>query len=270
MKCAIIGLIRGYDFWFQYKTLIKRNALIHKHFNHKYNYPVILFHEGNIKLKHQKKLQALSPNISFIEITDFHDLPYVRHTFLTRIFRILLKKCFNISFPDSLNGYKNMCTFYTYKLFNYLKDYDYYWRLDDDSFLMEPITYNPFEHLKQHNAVYGYLKTQDDAHQLTKTKLLPFLNNYIQNNNLTINPELISCTNYYNNFHLSKVSFWQQPEIQHFFKALIKENGIALYRWGDSTIQANILRMFANQKAIIKLPDIHYFHASHHVEVKTN
>ena len=56
MKCAIVGLIRGYDWWFRYKTLIKRNNLIHKHFNYKYNYPLILFHEGNITKKHQEKL----------------------------------------------------------------------------------------------------------------------------------------------------------------------------------------------------------------------
>ena len=79
MKCAIVGLVRGYDSWYRYKQLIERNDRIHRYFNYKYNYPIIIFHEGNIKKKHQHKLKSLTPNISFVEVTNFHDLPYVKH-----------------------------------------------------------------------------------------------------------------------------------------------------------------------------------------------
>ena len=66
MKAAIVGLVRGYPTIYSYSKLIKRNKLLHKNFNRRYNYPVIIFHEGNILPEHQKLMAYLTPNVTFI------------------------------------------------------------------------------------------------------------------------------------------------------------------------------------------------------------
>ena len=271
MKCAIVGLIRGYDFWFRYKLLIKRNKLIHQNFNYKYNYPLILFHEGDVKLKHQKKIKALTPNIKFVYVKDFHALPKVNYNFFKRIIRIVLKRIFKISYEDSLNGYKNMCLFYAFKIFDYVKEYDYYWRLDEDGLLINPLSYDPFVYLKRKKLVYGYLYSGDDSHQLTKNTLIPFVKNYIKENKLNIECELkdINMHNYGSNFMITSTKFWERPKLVHFLNKIVEYKGIEKYRWGDANIQALALKMFCSKDSQKKLPNFSYFHQSHNHLVET-
>ena len=271
MKCAIVGLVRGYDSWYRYKQLIERNDRIHRYFNYKYNYPIIIFHEGNIKKKHQHKLKSLTPNISFVEVTNFHDLPYVKHNIFKRIYRIALKKVCKITFPDSMNGYKNMCAFYAFKIYDYLKDFDYYWRLDEDGMLMKEISDNPFEVLKNSNAYYGYIYSGVDQHIQTLNTLMPYVKNYIKENNIKVkgNMDEINMDNYGSNFMVTELSFWKQAEVQKFLEEVKRQNGVQQYRWGDANIQALALKMFCVQEKRIKLTGFHYYHASHHQMIET-
>ena len=54
-KSVIMGLIRGHKDLKKYDdNVIKRNTLIHNNFNVRYNYPLVIFHEGNVDEGQQK------------------------------------------------------------------------------------------------------------------------------------------------------------------------------------------------------------------------
>lgn len=271
MKCAIVGLVRGYDSWYRYKQLIERNDRIHRYFNYKYNYPIIIFHEGNIKKKHQHKLKSLTPNISFVEVTNFHDLPYVKHNIFKRIYRIALKKVCKITFPDSMNGYKNMCAFYAFKIYDYLKDFDYYWRLDEDGMLMKEISDNPFEVLKNSNAYYGYIYIGLDRHKETKQTLIPLVKKYTLNRDINMHcmKTDINMNNFGSNFMITDLKFWKKKEVLDFLNFIKQQNGVQTYRWGDSNIQALAIKIFCKPDKILKLKGIEYYHESHNELVST-
>jgi len=50
---AIVCLTRGYHNLAQYDSLIERNKAIRLHINKNNQYPLIIFHEGNISEEHQ-------------------------------------------------------------------------------------------------------------------------------------------------------------------------------------------------------------------------
>ena len=65
----------------------------------------------------------------------------------------------NIKFAQNV-GYKNMCRFWGGEIFKdqTVINYDYYLRLDTDSFITEPVGYNVFEMLENENKFYAYIK----------------------------------------------------------------------------------------------------------------
>jgi len=71
------------------------------------------------------------------------------------------------------------------------------------------------------------------------------------------------CFNFYNNFHIGKVSFFLRADVQHFLQSVNATGSILTHRWGDSTIQAYAVRTFMNPTAVQLIPNISYVHGSH-------
>ncbi|CAM9793100.1 unnamed protein product, partial [Choristocarpus tenellus] len=68
---------------------------------------------------------------------------------------------------------------------------------------------------------------------------------------------------FYNNFHLSRISRWLQPDVQLYLYHIQKSEGIFEHRWGDSTIQALAVKIFFEPQTIYNIPGITYRHGSH-------
>lgn len=233
-KYAIVGLIRGHRDLKKYNSLIKRNNLLHTNFNYKYNYDVIIFHEGNINVEQQKYISeksAGSENIKFINIADS--------------WKKLEGK-----------GYNKMCRFYSETIYNYLQEYTYVLRLDDDSYINQHIDYDIFTFMEEKGYDYGYIRRKVDGHSLTSETFVPFCNNYFKKN---VKP----MHNFYNNFSLLKIEFFNKKEVRNFMNKVIKSNGIVKYRWGDSNIQAVCVKEFSSKNKIHLFDDIKYAHGSH-------
>lgn len=163
-------------------------------------------------------------------------------------------------------GYKWMCKFFTVDLYDYLRDFDYYLRIDSDN-ILSPVDYNIFEYTEQRKLEYAYVIRKLEPHQLTAESLPSFVQNYVAKCKVRIQiqqPPLGKeyIFNFYNNFHLGKVSFFNRPEVRHF---LVAANSSLLYanRWGDSTIQAYAVRIFMSPPAVQQLPNVSYHHLSH-------
>lgn len=158
-------------------------------------------------------------------------------------------------------GYKGMCLFYSSEFVNYLSGYDYAIRLDGDSVVASELFIDEFI---ESGKIYGYVRDKKDAHRETCETLPPAIKRYVLQNNVKIECQQsdINCWNFYNNFNISKVSFWKSDEYTRYMDFIHSEDGIQQHRWGDSTIQANAIRMFCKKSQIQKF-EFAYEHRSH-------
>ena len=163
-------------------------------------------------------------------------------------------------------GFKWMCKFFTVDIFEYLQDYTYYLRVDSDN-ILSPLSYDIFKWTETNNVEYGYVLRKLEPHQLTVNTLPTFIQKYLQRcpvRRHILEPPLTRdfVFNFYNNFHLGKVSFFNRPDVRHF---LVATNSSHLHanRWGDSTIQAYAIRIFMNRSSLCEIPNITYHHMSH-------
>ncbi|MDD2921952.1 MAG: hypothetical protein PHQ36_06665 [Anaerolineales bacterium] len=252
MKAAIVGLIRGHENIDGYSKLIHRNRLIHRNFNKRFNYPIILFHEGNILPAHQRVISKITPNVLFVDISGkaFIAPPGVQA---------------DAGGGRSGIGYKHMCRFYVMQIYEFVKDFEYILRLDDDSFLESPIKYDIFKRMKERDFIYGFVHKEYDYHEQTVATLPAFTLEYIKNKNVKTKCPLtaIDAEYYYSNFTLTQTAFWNTPEVQDYLRAVDESLGIYQFRWGDHVIQTLALKMFGEPEKIHYFQDFRYSHQSH-------
>jgi Glycolipid 2-alpha-mannosyltransferase len=164
-------------------------------------------------------------------------------------------------------GYKYMCKFFAVDVYEYLKnDYDYYMRCDTDCYLQE-LNYDILQWSVDNNVGYGFAMRKIEAHKETRVNLPFWTEKYMRKCDLrptaVMDVPLSTCFNFYNNFHIGNVAFFNRPDVQHFLLAVNKSGHILSSRWGDSTIQAYAVRLFMNPAAIVQVPEFSYIHGSH-------
>jgi len=250
-NAVIIYLSRKQDI----NDLKKNLRQLHKYFNKNYKYPIIIFHddlsEGDEKIFLKKYSNIKFEYIKF-EIPSWID------------------KNKSIFSPKHI-GYKNMCRFFSGELFKHkaIKKYDWYWRLDSDSFFHSYINYDIFKFMKKKNYVYGYL-----GENLIKDKpnvvkgLWDLTKKYIMDNNIqpTYLYEYLDNDGnwdrslYYTNFEISNLDFWRSNEYMKYFNTIDKNGGIYYHRWGDHVIHFLALSMFVDKNKIYCFKDIDYSH----------
>jgi len=127
--------------------------------------------------------------------------------------------------------------------------------------------------VEKNNVEYGYALRKLEAHGPTKQTLPLWTQKYINRCDITpralMDKALSVCFNFYNNFHIGKVSFFRRPDVRHFLLAVNASGHILSDRWGDSTIQAYAVRIFMNPERIQMLPNFTYVHGSHDKTVST-
>ena len=164
-------------------------------------------------------------------------------------------------------GYKYMCKFFAMDIYEYLKDdYDYYMRCDTDCYLNK-LDYDVMKWAEDNKVEYGFAMRKLEAHKPTRETLPTFSEQYMANCQLKpksiMDQPFSTCFNFYNNWHIGKVSFFTRPDVQHYLKAVNSSGYILSHRWGDSTIQAYAVRIFMKPENIVQIPNFMYTHASH-------
>ena len=209
------------------KSLLKRNNLIRK--NVMGNYDLIIFHAGEFSNEQEARVLANTPQIRFVNISN--------------------------EWNRNMSGYKNMCEFYSWKVWKHLEGYELALRLDDDSFVTTRV--DPFQIMRQKKGVYGYSRRKVDWHQPTIDTLHKLVKRFykIPNDHFCIE-------NFYNNFNISEVAFWSRPDVLKFLDMIRRENGVREHRWGDSNIQAIAAKLFLPPEKILEI-SCGYDHGSH-------
>lgn len=218
---------------------LKRSLfLLDKYFNRKYQYPIIIFNEDyNSTLKEHFK-NDISVQPQFIKVK-------------LRIPDWIDKNEIPEYFDDKWNiGYRHMCRFLSYYAYTYLEDYEYYWRLDTDSFIRASIEFDPFEIMKKEQAIHGYVGTFKESPKVIK-ELLPTVDKHF-GYKIFWDREC-----YQMNFDISKTSYWLNDPYKSYFDYLDKSGGIYKYRWGDIPIRTIALNEFG---AKVKKLNIKYRH----------
>ncbi|OGW00599.1 MAG: hypothetical protein A2889_04190 [Nitrospinae bacterium RIFCSPLOWO2_01_FULL_39_10] len=230
--------------------------LLCENFNNRFKYPVIIFHEDFDEKLIQEIRCSANSHIQFekvkFEIPDF------------------LNKDVVSAHPFSI-GYRHMCRFFSGIVFQHpsLMDYDYYWRLDTDSFLLKNINYDVFGFMQRNNYIYGYITILKDPPEVVKNlweatkkyieenKIKPtFLNKFIRN----------GCWEryyYYTNFEIGNLNFFRSNEYMEYFNYLDRLGGIYEYRWGDTPIHTLAISMFVPENQVHRFRDVAYRHQSY-------
>ena len=261
MSKAIVVLTRGYDKISMYNKLILRNVNILKNLND-LSIEIIIFHEGNILKNQQIYIESQTPvlNIKFINIKEkgraFTDKSYIKRS----------PECSR--YPI---GYCHMCSFWFVDFWNYLEDYDYILRIDEDCSIDFNIK-DVYNTLEEKVACYGTWVRDDEDYV---KRLHEFNLKYFKINNLPMYSSIDE--NYYDKIN---GTFWNSKEtgpytniiglnlsklrnnenMKKYIETIKYSDFIYIYRWGDLPLWGTVLKYFFSKEEHIKLKNIKYIH----------
>ncbi|MCP4190006.1 MAG: hypothetical protein GY768_05195 [Planctomycetaceae bacterium] len=165
MNPAIVFLVQNTPRDPQYgrdsRTLLDQSLeLLFKNYNDQFKHPVLIFHEGDFTPQEQKEVAAGRPEICFHQV-QFKIPEFLKDEQIPTEWR---------GFHRYSLGHRHMCRFYSLQIFDILDalGIDWYFRMDDDSFLHSPIRYNLFEFMQNNGYEYGYRVDVRDGVDVTR------------------------------------------------------------------------------------------------------
>jgi alpha 1,2-mannosyltransferase len=254
-----------------------------RNFNKKYNYPVILLHEGDYdETSQQDILKSIRENhrelVSFKQI-DKEDFEIPAHIDKAKVEKLVALQ--PVPYWRNLK-YRLMCYFWVKRFFKYTEGYDYVMRLDDDSIIEEPLKDDLIKITEDRDLVYMSNLVHVDCGLCNyKMKelfeyILPECKKEI-NNGMFVEAKL-SAGNpyfdrfkkvceivdgkecnlsefstqmpimYYNNFFITSTKFWKRNDVQVIVDKIDKDGGIFYYRYGDAPIHTILVTLLEPTK----------------------
>jgi hypothetical protein len=121
----------------------------------------------------------------------------------------------------------------------FMHEYKYYMRIDDDSRFTEVVPFDPF--LKMVESGFDYVCNRPFTAKLGFATLTDIISRYIQFNDGT--PWLEKNGKWggkapYNNFHVSSIAMWNTKIMHDIWGALDTEHAFFKYRVGDASVHA--------------------------------
>jgi hypothetical protein len=164
-------------------------------------------------------------------------------------------------------GYTSMCRLYSGRLQNmrFLQKYTFYLRMDDDSLLVDDFPFDPFVRMQEEQLTYVYRR---DAFDNYGVKLLwKVAEKYVEHADKEKLPfvdpdkDMYDGWQPYNNFHISRVSFWKSAKWISLWNELNKQHAFMKYRLGDANVHA-VAIMLMRKDEVDVWPEIPYVHNS--------
>jgi alpha 1,2-mannosyltransferase len=254
MKNCIIYLARSTDD--DYKNLNKSLYLIKKNLLPNTKADIIIFHEKSFK----KKLIKVY-NLQIIYKKVFFKIPNYPKNIKNQIKPFFPHPThgngpINYGHPGFSIGYRHMCRFFSGEMYlkKILLDYEYYLRLDTDSFILSKLQFDIFNFIKKKSGVYGYIEPAVQYDNPKVIKGLWKLFNYPLN--------IPEGKMYYTNFEIGKLSFFRGEKYMSFYKKIDNSGGIYINRWGDAPIKYIGVNLFATQSKILPVDGFIYQHGA--------
>jgi hypothetical protein len=236
------------------KLLKESIRSVEKYFN--YNFPIIIFHE-DYNEEDKKFITSDFPdfNISFQRV-DFSIPSHIKDFADERILKLN-------------SGYAMMCRFFCGVMQRHeaLDNYEYYVRLDDDSFFIDPKPPNNIvEELKGLGGKYLYRSSYTENHGYEKTMEIleggmgGFPADYFSNE--VMRSEMMFRKMIYNNFHISSISWWRSKELIDLFSEM--ERWIFKHEVWDSNIHTLLCAKLLKRDEVFLSKDWAYGHNQHY------
>jgi hypothetical protein len=257
-KICIVVLTRGYINNNKYYKLIERNKCIEKQISSK-KVDILIFHEGNISPSQQKYISTKTPSlpIKFIDIRE----------------KAFKKDKEEIKFDDDTQsftlGYRHMCSFWFIDFLNFVEEYDYLIRIDEDCFVMfDPLSM--IVSLKDYHFVSGIY--DKDEPYVTKG-LNEFTLSFIKKNDTYPFLQMDSKQPggpYTNLFGIALHAIRQNPILHNYQMEVSNSNFIYQYRWGDLPLWGEVIYYIFGDISLLLDENLIYFHESHDKNVNEN
>lgn len=262
-KITISVLTRGYDSLDGYDNLIHRNKCIREHILSKTNLEIdcIIFHEGNITDSHQKYISDESQvPLIFKNVKECGDKTAFDNSRDVINSELCPPTELSSQFPL---GYKHMCYFWSINLFDYLSDYEYVIRIDEDVFIQE-IDIRILESIIDQKIKFAvpYICPFLD-HPDVMIGLEKLTKEFVETNNLKINGNISNVFAPNTNVMILNLDYYRNHTIIQNYLVEIKEShGIYSNRWGDATLWG-IITQKLQEDPFYLCDDVVYFHDSH-------
>lgn len=268
------------------RKIYLKNCLyfLFRNFNKKYNYPVIILHEGDYDDKAQSEIKC-SVRENHRHVISFKQIDAGDFEIPSHIDKDKVKKIVELQpVPYWRNErYRSMCYFWIKHFFKYTTNFDYVMRLDDDSIIEEPLVSDLFRTIVDQEYVYisnilhvdcgicnygmkqmfeKILPTaapQLNDKMFVKSKVPKntvimerFKELYKLNEGKECNPsediETEMPLMYYNNFFVTDTRFWKRDDVKYVIDGIDKHGGIFYYRYGDAPLQTIIVALLEPRK----------------------
>lgn len=166
-------------------------------------------------------------------------------------------------------GYRFMCDFFAGSMYDQavLQGYEYYLRLDTDSFILSPVRYDMFERMQSSGCEYGFIETalQQDEPAVIEG-LWSETKRWIDSNAIRTQVPIAALPEgrmFYTNFELGKVASFSPGSDYYRFYSFIRETGnIFIRRWGDAPIKYLGVNLFIRPEAVQGARGFRYQHGA--------
>lgn len=226
---------------------------------------IILFHEPSFDSQYRGKVRSVkNGTIIFQEIV--FTLPDYPAEIRNKIPEFYPHPTFHDhhGFPV---GYRHMCDFFSGSIYDHpvLQQYEYYLRLDTDSFILSRVRYDMFKWMKRHKCEYAFIAPAvHQDHPKVIEDLWSETAQWIKQNNIQTYADIDTIpegTTYYTNFELGKVSSFSAGSAYYRFYTFIRDSGnIFIRRWGDAPIKYLGVNLFIRPRAIRPVRGFIYQH----------
>lgn len=257
-NAAIVCLTRGYQTLGGYDALIERNRAIYQVINSRRerHYPLMIWHEGNIPPEHQSYIAAadLNHDIRFVDVSPVFRMPTeVKEDELVEYWPV---------------GYRLMCRFHSYNIWQYAAEFEYVMRVDEDC-ILKSAAFDPLDSLFRAGGDFAAADFVEESHELTNRTLAPFARELAA----SMCPEVPEESVYnhafpYTNVYVARTAFWRQPVVRRFLELVTQNPDFVRFRWGDCPVLGIALTLFAAPEAVYRMSQLGYVHGSHNWNIE--
>lgn len=210
---------------------------VEEYFNRLYHYPVLIFHREIKDHEKQLILSSCSSKITFVQLDE-----------LASLSKILMHEA--------------------------LDPYEYYWRFDEDSFLLERLAYDPFEVMQDHRYLYGYRSIVMNKPCEDERELWRYTCEFAKRHRLPLRHLKKMCGDwlgrcrgryFYNNFEIGNVPFWRENGLyrEYFEKLDVRQ------AWVEGKVRTFACHLLLKPEEIHHFDDIGYRYNDHYSCMKS-
>ena len=236
-------------------------------FNRRFDYPVVIFHDGLSQLHRERVVNASKNRIWFAYVDDYLKIP----KFITED---PSRKAALQEIKWSL-GYRGMCRFRSGSIFMQpvLQNFQYAMTLDTDGYFPAEVSSDPIAAMHLGGYVYTWSHLLPDLpgavrhfwdHSLMYMKMkgidprgTPILRQFVREEDVQWTYQL-----YMNDIEIVQLDWFRSDPYQDYFKYLDSMGGFWLHRWGDHAVRTIAVGMWLPEEKVFEM-DVPYGHQNY-------